>query len=121
MKKSQMLVFGISLIVLSACGEAKTSGINETYLCKHSDGRFGARLKFESGGKLVLDFLSDKELERSPDLADRNNVPGTYTIEENIVTITYFQEHRLIKSGDTMQHEVKSLEHDIFDNCAKVE
>jgi len=124
MTKIQMVpLTSLLLLLLSGCGLTGNSDLNETYICKHPDGRFGAKLQFQSGGKMVLDFISDEILARSPELIDKNNIQGKYTIDENIVTINYFegsQEHRLVKNGDTMQHEVKALQYSIFDSCEKI-
>ncbi len=88
--------------IFAGCNASKE--LAGTYKCHLSSGNFGSMLNFTESGGLFLSFATDEQVARIPNLAHKQNVPGTYELIEDHVVIKYFdgtQEHTLqiVKDG----------------------
>ncbi len=105
----------LALLMLSACDGGET--LEGEYVCSEPEGAFGAKLKFDGKGSVLLDFVTEEQVSRSPDLGSKMNVPGEYEIRDGSVVLSYFdgaQRHRLEIKESALESSTSS-----FSSCVK--
>lgn len=102
-------------LLLSACDGGET--LEGEYLCNDPNGDFGAKLKFDGKGLVLLDFVTEEQASRSPDLGRKMNVPGEYELKNGLVVLSYFdgaQRHTLEVKENSLVSSTAA-----FSSCAK--
>lgn len=113
MNKYASVVF--ALLMLSGCDGG--SSLEGEYACTEPDGAFGAVLKFDGKGGVLLDFVTAEQVSRSPDLGRMMNVPGEYELKDDLVILSYYdgaQRHTLEVKDDRLESSTAG-----FSSCVK--
>ncbi len=109
--RKTLVIISILFLTIS-CNDNSIKG---EYNCERSNGKFGSVLRFKSGGKLFLDLVPDKIVQRNPELGSKLNVAGEYEVIDDQIVVKYFegyQTHTLTKIDDKLTSTT-----DIFKLC----
>lgn len=92
----KILVIGLLAISIVTPDLALSQEIEGDFLCLSEDGEFEGRLAFKDNGLVLIDFVPQEMVDRTPSLANKMNVPGDYEVNGDILIVSYyngFQSH----------------------------